>query len=180
MLTTLLARTDFDVIRGTSVGAIGAAYTAASAELPDEGRATRLADTWRDLRLADVVRFSATDLLGVTLRALGLRQRVPRSRRGEGAETIGGLVGVAPLERIVAERTPLELPGDEPPGGRAVGALCVSCNEVRSRRSTGVSRRNSDRRATVGVRSECGSGGGGSRSGPRARVGGSSYVDGAD
>jgi predicted acylesterase/phospholipase RssA len=55
--------TDFDVISGTSVGAIHGAYTAASAELPAELRATRLAATWQEMRLADVVRFSAADLL---------------------------------------------------------------------------------------------------------------------
>jgi NTE family protein len=127
--------TDFDVISGTSVGAIHAAYTAASAQLSSEARATRLADTWREMRLADVVRFSVTDLLGVPMRALGLTQRVRRPRRGEGAEVIGGLVDVAPLERIVAERIPWNgLSANLRLG--AGRALCVSCTEVRSGRCT--------------------------------------------
>jgi len=135
VLPTLPPGTDFDVISGTSVGAIHAAYTAASAELAHETRATRLADTWQEMRFADVVRFSATDLLGVPLRALGWSPRVRRPRRGEGAEVIGGLVDVAPLERIVAERIPWS--GLSSSLQRGAGrALCVSCTEVRSGRCT--------------------------------------------
>lgn len=135
ILPTFPPGTDFEVISGTSVGAIHAAYTAASSQLPAEIRATRLADTWREMRLADVVRLSVTDLLGVPLRALGFSQRVRRPRRGEGAEVIGGLVDVAPLERIVAERIPwADLSQNLAAGsGRA---LCVSCTEVRSGRCT--------------------------------------------
>jgi NTE family protein len=127
--------TDFDVISGTSVGAIHGAYTAASAELPAELRATRLAATWQEMRLADVVRFSAADLLGVPFRALGLSRRFRRPRRGEGAEVLGGLVDVSPLERIVTERIPWGgLSGNL---GRGSGrALCVSCTEVRTGRCT--------------------------------------------
>ncbi len=135
VLPTLPPGTDFEVISGTSVGAIHAAYTAASARLPAETRATRLADTWREMRLADVVRVSAMDLLGVPLRALGVSQRVRRPRRGEGEDVIGGLVDVSPLERIVADRIPWSGLSENLQQG-AGRALCVSCTEVRSGRCT--------------------------------------------
>ncbi len=135
VVPTLPPGTDFDVISGTSVGAIHAAYTAASAHLPGAERASRLAETWRKMQLADVVRFSAADLFGVPMRALGLTRRLRRPRRGQGTEVIGGLVDVAPLERIVVERIPWDgLPENLRRGsGRA---LCISCTEVRSGRCT--------------------------------------------
>jgi NTE family protein len=135
VLPTLPPGTEFDVISGTSVGAIHAAYTAASAHIPAETRASRLADTWCGMRMADVVRFSMTDLLGVPMRALGFSRQVRRPRQGEGTEVIGGLVDVAPLERIVTERIPWTgLSGNLREG--AGRALCVSCTEVRSGRCT--------------------------------------------
>ncbi len=135
VLPTLPPGTEFDVISGTSVGAIHAAYTAASAHLPAETRATRLADTWSEMRLADVVRLSVTDLLGVPVRALGFSRRIRRVRSGQGTEVLGGLVDVAPLERIVAERIPWTGLSKNLRAGQG-RALCVSCTEVRSGRCT--------------------------------------------
>ncbi len=45
----------FDILAGTSVGAINAAYFAANADSPDH-RVERLLDTWRSLRIDDHVR----------------------------------------------------------------------------------------------------------------------------
>jgi NTE family protein len=124
---------EFDVLSGTSVGAIHAAYVAASAHLPGPERARRLVETWTEMRVRDVLRLSAGDLVGIPLRALGLSRL--RRKPANGSEVLGGLVDVSPLERIVAERIPwdhlranLEKPGP--------GALCVSCTEVRSGRVT--------------------------------------------
>lgn len=120
---------EFDVVSGTSVGAIHAAYVAASSGLDPAERAARLIDTWRDLLVANVVRVGVGDLFAMPLRALGLRRLSRRARAGEPPEVIGGLVDVSPLERIVTERIPWQSLPESLSRGRA---LCVSCTEVRS------------------------------------------------
>ena len=123
---------EFDVVSGTSVGAIHAAFTAASGHMEGVPRAQRLAETWCSMRIGDVLRLSTREVLAAPLRALGLTKR---SRGGDGgAALLGGLVDMAPLERLVDERVPwsaLRRNLD-----RRRGALCISCTEVRSGRVT--------------------------------------------
>jgi NTE family protein len=139
VLPKLPGSTEFQVVSGTSVGAIHAAYVAASAGLEPAERASRLTETWRDMRIGDVVHVSVRDLVGVPLRALGVTRlgRRPAGGGSEGPrrEVIGGLVDVAPLERIVNERIPWPALPEQlaKAGGRA---LCVSCTEVRTGRCT--------------------------------------------
>jgi NTE family protein len=120
---------EFDVVSGTSVGAIHAAYLAASAHWRHAGRADRLVATWRSMRVGDVLELKLGDVVGVPLRALGLRRLSRRLRAG--GEVIGGLVDIAPLERIVAERIPWERLRHNL-GHATPGALCISCTEVRT------------------------------------------------
>ena len=122
---------EFHVVSGTSVGAIHAAYVAASAHLDPAVRTRRLADTWRAMEVRRVIDFSARDLLGIPLRALG----ITRQHRRQRGDVLGGLVDVAPLERIVAERIPWDRMREnlDRSGPRA---LCVSCTEVRTGRVT--------------------------------------------
>ena len=120
----------FEVISGTSVGAVHAAFTAATSHLPGPERAARLIETWDSMEIADVIRLDVSDLLGIPLRALGL---TTQRRREAGA--VGGLVDVGPLEDLVRNRVPwseLERNLYE----RSPSALCVSCTEVRSGRVT--------------------------------------------
>jgi NTE family protein len=123
---------EFDVVSGTSVGAIHAAYTMATSRWEPAQRARRLAEIWRTMELGQVVRFGATDVVGVPLRALGLsRLRRRAGGRAKAPEVIGGLLDVSPLERIVADRIPWgslrqNLSTERP------RALCVLCTEVRS------------------------------------------------
>lgn len=126
---------EFDIVSGTSVGAIHAAYVAASSGEEPETRSARLVETWSEMDLADVFDLRLRDLLGIPLRALGLR---PLRRPAPGpaqAESVGGLVDVAPLERLVAARIPWgRLPVNL--ARRRPGVLCVSCTEVRSGKVT--------------------------------------------
>lgn len=126
-------RFEFSVASGTSVGAIHAAYTLASAHLDPEVRARRLDATWTGMQVDHVLDLGWSDLVGVPLRLLGLRRG---EREGAaGRPVIGGLVDITPLEQMVESRVPWEhlqrnLAAD---GGRA---LCVSCTEVRAGRVT--------------------------------------------
>jgi hypothetical protein len=95
---------EFDVVSGTSVGAIHAAYMAASAHLEPATRSKQLRDTWHGMQASDVLRLSVGDLMKLPFRALGATRLSRRLRSG--AEVIGGLVDIAPLERLVQERIP--------------------------------------------------------------------------
>ena len=121
---------EFEVVSGTSVGAIHAAYVVASAHLAPGQRGRRLAETWRAMLVRDVVRIGVGDLIGVPLRALGVTRL---RRRGVQADVIGGLLDVGPLEHLVNERIPWKHLRENLARGRA---LCVSCTEVRSGRDT--------------------------------------------
>ena len=121
---------EFDLLSGTSVGAIHAAFTAATADLRPDERASRLSRTWSTMRIGDVLHLSASDLVRVPLRALGLsRQSEPQSG------VFGGLVDVSPLENLVSSVVPWKAL-TENLARRRPGALCVSCTEVRSGRVT--------------------------------------------
>ena len=119
---------EFEVVSGTSVGAVHAAYVAASAHLPPEERGKRLADTWREMQVRDVVRLGVGDLIGVPLRALGVTRIARRGRRGK-PDVIGGLLDVSPLEQLVSDRIPWSHLRENLARGRA---LCISCTEVRT------------------------------------------------
>jgi len=122
---------EFDVASGTSVGAIHAAYTLASAHVDAENRARHLAETWTTMAMGDVLALGWGDVLGVPLRALGLR----RGGAARGRPVIGGLVDVSPLERIVEDRVPWRHLERNLRSGRG-HALCISCTEVRAGRVT--------------------------------------------
>jgi NTE family protein len=126
---------EFDIVSGTSVGAVHAAYVAASAHMPGPQRARRIAETWTEMNVGDVLRVSMTDLLGIPLRAAGLRRLRRWGNGGSHTEVVGGLVNIAPLERLVEQRVPwgslhANLTGPQP------RALCISCTEIRSGRVT--------------------------------------------
>jgi len=124
---------EFDLVSGTSVGAIHAAYLASSAGLQGAARSQAILDTWCRMQVRDVLRLSARDLLGVPLRALGMTRLARRARGGGAADAVGGLVDLSPLERIVGERVPWDRLSANLDAARP-GALCVSCIEVRSGR----------------------------------------------
>lgn len=131
LLPQLPGEAHLDLYSGTSVGAIHAAYGAASAHWPAAQRAAWISEIWSQMRADEVFQLSATDLVRLPLRALGLSRRP----LGGQTEVLGGLVDVRPLEQLVSTRIPWsDLPGNLARG--AVGALCVSCTEVSSGRVT--------------------------------------------
>lgn len=129
VLPRLPPGTEFQVVSGTSVGAIHAAYVAASAGAPPRERAARLETTWSEMHVAQVVRLGLRDLVGVPLRALGWSRLARRPAGGGESDVVGGLVDVAPLERIVSERIPWATLPQSLARGRA---LAVTCTDVRT------------------------------------------------
>jgi NTE family protein len=121
---------EFDVVAGTSVGAIHAGYLAATAHAAPSARAKALADIWTSMTLDHVLRVTPRDLVGVPLRALGIEQLI-RREGGEGRGLLGGLVDLTPLEELVKQRIPWTHLHANVSRGRP-GALAVSCTEVAS------------------------------------------------
>ena len=120
---------EFDIVSGTSVGAIHAGYTAASAHLDPLPRARALMETWTGMSLGDVLRLSAGDWVGVPLRMLGMGSILQREESAGGPDVIGGLVDIAPLERLVEERIPWASLRPNLEKGRPQ-VLCVACTNV--------------------------------------------------
>lgn len=131
VLPRLGPEADFDVLSGTSVGAIHAAYAAASSHLDAAARAERLVRTWETMEIGSVFRLGARDLFALPLRALGWAGR-RGGARGDGI--VGGLVDVSALEDLVKQQVPWsELEGNLQ---RQNAVLCVSCTEIRSGKVT--------------------------------------------
>lgn len=123
-------RFEFDLISGTSVGAIHAAYVAASSGTDPLERSQALVDTWKSMRFDNVLRLSWRDMVGIPLRTLGLGR--PRQRLGAtGPEARGGLVDVTPLEEMVRVRIPWNRLRANLAAGRP-SVLCTAVTEVNS------------------------------------------------
>jgi NTE family protein len=94
----------FDLITGTSVGAVHACFMAAHAQRPREG-VDALVDIWRAMAFAQVYRFRARDALHFT-NAL-FSSLVGRSTSSERhPERLYGMLNTGPLEQLVLGRIP--------------------------------------------------------------------------
>lgn len=120
---------EFDIVSGTSVGAIHAAFVAASAHLGPAERGRALRETWEDMTLDQVLRVRAFDVAALPFRALGLDALV--RGHGDHPEVLGGLVDISPLERLVAARIPWSYLRANLDAGRP-GALSVACTEIQT------------------------------------------------
>lgn len=95
----------FDVISGTSAGAINAAAIAAFADEPAAG-AARVCDAWSSLRLGHVLRPSAVELLRSAIEVTELSSRLSRALRIRRAR--GGLLDPRPLAQLLGAALPIE------------------------------------------------------------------------
>ena len=121
---------EFDIVSGTSVGAIHAAYVACSAGMKPVERARGLVETWTNMRFDNVLRVSWMDLVGIPLRSMGFGR--PQVRGTDAAPVvIGGLVDIAPLEELVRTRIPWRHLRANLEAGRP-SVLCTAVTEVNS------------------------------------------------
>ena len=117
----------FQIVTGTSVGAIHACFVAATAGEPDAG--ARLLDIWRSLHIGGVYRAGAGDLLGLPLRLLGLGGSHPVPAEAGGPVRLAGLLDTLPLERLVHERIAWARLRRNVDGG-LVEAVAVAATEI--------------------------------------------------
>ena len=117
----------FDILCGTSVGAIHACYLAATAHLGPQ-RGQKLVEFWTSMKLEEVLPLSVRDLIALPRRILGLRGTAERMNRGEAPERLYGLLNTEPLERWCCA-DPLAL---DPPQCEAglVDAVCVAATQI--------------------------------------------------
>lgn len=122
----------FDVLSGTSAGAINAAALASHADDPAAG-ASRLVAEWTGLRLEQVLRPSAIELLSMFSDLTGGRLRaLRRALVARGAR--GGLLDVRPLERLCTEATASDRIAAHLDAGLLRG-IAVSATRVRTGRA---------------------------------------------
>lgn len=93
------AHARFEIICGTSVGAINGSFLAANAHAPEiQGRA--LAQVWERLRIEGVYRVGWRELSNLPRFLLGSRGRGELDE-GVGPGRLGGLLNTAPLEQLI-------------------------------------------------------------------------------
>jgi NTE family protein len=124
---------EFDIVAGTSVGAIHAGFVAATSHLEPKLRAQELREIWGTMSLDQVLRVSARDLVEVPLRALGVETLIRSARDEDGKDLLGGLVDITPLEQLVDRRVPWKHLRENLERGRP-GVLSISCTEIESGR----------------------------------------------
>ncbi|MEM7409110.1 MAG: patatin-like phospholipase family protein [Myxococcota bacterium] len=118
----------FDILCGTSVGAIHACYMAATSQ-QGPVRGAQLVDFWRRMKIEEVLPFSRRDLLGLPRRMLGLRRMADAMRGGSPPERIYGLLNTQPLERMVVRAVPWRRIRSNVNQGH-VSAVCVAATEI--------------------------------------------------
>jgi len=122
----------FDILCGTSVGAIHACYLAATAH-QDAKRGTRLVELWKSMKLDEVLPLSVRDLLSIPRRLLGLRRVAEAIRDGEAPERLYGLLNTQALERFVVKAVPWKHIRSNVREGR-VESVCVAATQIRTGR----------------------------------------------
>jgi NTE family protein len=119
----------FEIICGTSVGAINTCFLAGTAHQPEvQGRA--LADIWERLRIDGVYQVGLRELMNLPRFLLGSRGR------GElddvvGPGRLGGLLNTSPLEQLVRRGTRWNMIDDNLQSG-VLHAVCVNATHVAS------------------------------------------------
>ena len=123
----------FDIVTGTSVGAVHACYVAAAQQ--DHGLGTRLTEIWRSLSLNRVFAVGAADLVQVPWRLLGLGgARAPLPATDGIPERLPGLFDTGWLETIVLNNISWRALRHNIESG-ALHALAVAATEIATGRS---------------------------------------------
>ncbi|MCP5042726.1 MAG: patatin-like phospholipase family protein [bacterium] len=119
---------DFDIVSGTSVGAIHAAFLAATADV-EQNRSQQLKDIWERLRVDEIFRFGLRDFLRIPKRLYGLRRVARQLQEGQRPDRLYGLLDTRPLERLVLDAIPWRGIRRNLRAGR-VDAVCIATTQI--------------------------------------------------
>ena len=118
----------FEILCGTSVGAIHACFMGATAH-HGPARGARLVEFWKRMRIEEILPFGARDVLGLARRVLGQRNLASLLREGEAPERIYGLLDTRPLEQLVVRAIPWRSIRKNV-RERRIEAVCVPATEI--------------------------------------------------
>ena len=124
---------NFDIVCGTSVGAIHACYLAGTAERT-AGRGQRLVDIWRDLKVDEVFRFTPRSIMSLPRRLLSVRRLSEQLKAGRRPDRLFGLLDTEPLERLVLNAIPWQNIRRNLREGR-VKSVCVAATQIATGRA---------------------------------------------
>jgi NTE family protein len=124
---------NFDIVCGTSVGAIHACYLAGTAE-QSPGRGQQLVDIWRELKVDEVFRFTPGSLLGLPRKILSARRLAGQLRAGQRPDRLFGLLDTEPLEHLVRDAIPWQNIRRNLREGR-VESVCVAATQIATGRA---------------------------------------------
>jgi NTE family protein len=96
---------DFEILSGTSVGAIHACFLAATAD-ETEKRGERLVEIWDRMRVQEIFKFTIRDFFRLPRRFLGVKRVAKQLREGQRPDRLYGLLDTEPLERLVLRSIP--------------------------------------------------------------------------
>lgn len=121
----------FDILCGTSVGAVHACFLAGTAG--EQGATRVLREIWQSFRIGETFRVSGRDLLAVPAKLLGYRarSRPVKSETPSGPIRIPGLFDFSEIERKILERVPWDQISGRIAEGR-VEALAIATTQIKS------------------------------------------------
>lgn len=137
LVETLPSRTgiepSFDIVSGTSVGAIHACFLAATAHMGHE-RGEMLSKIWESLRVDEVFKFSTRDMISLPRKLFGVRKVAEQLRAGQRPDRLFGLLDTTPLEKLVVDHIPWKSIHQNLVDQR-IKAVCIAATQIATGRA---------------------------------------------
>lgn len=124
---------EFDIVCGTSVGAIHACFLAATAD-ETGARGEHLISIWDRMKVPEIFRFSTRDFFRLPRRMLGVRRVAQQLRDGQRPDRLYGLLNTEPLEKLVLQSIPWRGIRRNLRSGR-VDTVCVAATQIATGRA---------------------------------------------
>ncbi|MAG31087.1 MAG: phospholipase [Deltaproteobacteria bacterium] len=124
---------DFEILCGTSVGAIHACFLAATAD-ETETRGERLVEIWNRMRVHEIFNFTTRDFFKLPRRMIGVKRVAQQLRDGQRPDRLYGLLDTEPLERLVLQSIPWGGIRRNLRNGR-IDTVCVAATQVATGRA---------------------------------------------
>lgn len=124
---------DFEIVCGTSVGAIHACFLAATAD-ETENRGDRLVEIWNRMKVHEIFKFTTRDFFRLPRRMLGVKRVAQQLRDGQRPDRLYGLLDTEPLERLVLNAIPWRGIRRNVRSGR-IDTVCIAATQVATGRA---------------------------------------------